>query len=72
MCSTVAPLVPDASEITNPLNAQSRFRTSVSRCRFCVAGDPSTELYAAITDRAPARNDATNGGKYRSISARSL
>jgi hypothetical protein len=44
----------------------------VSSRRFCVAGEPSTELYAVITERAPAFVIASrNGGKCTSASARS-
>ncbi len=44
MCSTVAPPVAAASEMTKPPNPHRPFSTSVSRRRFCVAGVPSTEL----------------------------
>src|SRR5688572_12447427 len=46
----MAPPVAAASEITKPLNPQAPFRTESSRTRFWLAGDPSTELYAVITE----------------------
>ena len=73
LCKTVAPLVAAASEMAKPVKPQSRLSLSVSRKRLCVAGAPSTELYALITERAPpSRTAASNGGKNRSSSARRL
>ena len=39
MCSTVAPPVADASEITKPGNPSRASACPFSRCRFCVAGE---------------------------------
>ena len=62
-----------ASEMTKPRKRQSRLSTSVSSHRFCVAGDPSTELYAVMMDRAPALRTAdSNGGKCNSSSCLTL
>ena len=44
MCSTVAPPVAAASEMTNPSNPHAPFSVSASSRRLCVAGTPSTEL----------------------------
>ena len=51
---TVAPAVAAASEITNPWKPQRSRSTSLSSHPFCDAGRPSTELYADMTERAPA------------------
>ena len=61
------------ADITKPWNFQSRLRTSVSSHLFCVAGVPSTELYAVMIERAPAFFTAdSNGGKCSSSSCRVL
>ena len=71
-CSTTAPPTADWSEITKPRKPQSRRSVPFSSAPLCVAGIPSTELYAVITDLAPASSAARNGGKCSSSSARRL
>ena len=68
MCSTVAPPVADASEMTKPVNPQSRLehvgeQTPVLRRRRCRR--PSCRRSSPIARRASSA--AWNGGKYRSI-----
>jgi hypothetical protein len=70
---TVAPAVAAASEMMNPGNPHAPLSTSVMSMRLWVAGDPSTVLYAVITDRAPACcTSDRKGGKNRSSRARGL
>ena len=71
-CSTTAPPTADWSEMTKPRNPQSRRSVTSRSARRCVAGIPSTELYAVITDLAPASSAARNGGKWSSSSPRLL
>ena len=64
MCSTVAPPVADASEMTNPWNPQSRFRMPFSSRGFCVAGQPVHRVVGGHhRSRAGLPIAASNGGK---------
>ena len=71
-CSTTAPPTADWSEITKPRNPQCLRSVPSRRARLCDAGIPSTELYAVISDIAPASSAARNGGKCSSSSERVL
>src|SRR5258708_24528831 len=54
--------------MTKPEKPQSCRSVPVSSARFCVAGIPSTELYAVMIDRACATVIASrNGGEKRSL-----